>query len=115
MNLRMARRAVLEPHSCLVVEIRRVRRADLVRVAVAFQTELTNLCANEKARIVRSVRCVADRAAFGFDGRVLENERALFVRVAFQAGRVRSTSESHLSCLKAAMRVVAIRALHCPL
>src|ERR671939_555091 len=60
----------------------------------------------------QAVRRVARRAPFGLDGRVLEGERPLLVRVALDAGRVHAGREPALLLLEAAVRVVAVAALH---
>ena len=87
-NLYVARGAVLESYSRLVVKARRVRRADFVGVAVAFQTELAHVVALEQLRISGPVRRVADRAAFDLQRRMLEDERPLLVRMALDAGLI---------------------------
>ena len=55
---------------------------------------------------------MTSRTAFRFQRRVLERERPLLVGVTFNAGCVRSGSQSGLFQFKSTVRVVAVTALH---
>ena len=68
---------------------RPVRVGNARRIRVAFETEEFDDVARQQFRVGRAVRRMARLAAFGFDRRVLVNERPLFVGVAFDAGRYR--------------------------
>ena len=117
MNLRVARCAVLVAHGRLVVEAWCAGRVNLTRlqrdIAVAFQTELIHIAALQHFCITGPVRRVAYGAAFNLGGRVLENERPLFVGMALHASGVRSGIEPRLLRFESAVRVMAIAALHC--
>src|SRR5215207_2692967 len=89
-----------------------LRRADVVGHTVAGQAELRDRRRVEHPRVRGAVRRVARRAALGLDGRVLEGERPLLLRVALDAGRVHARREPALLGLEAAVRVVAVGALH---
>ena len=56
--------------------------------------------------------CVACRTSFGFEWRVLVSERALLVCVTLYAGRIGAGCEPCLLELEAAVRIVAVAALH---
>src|SRR5258708_5044346 len=96
----MARGAVLEAHSRLVVEARRARRVYLTclqcDIAMAFQTELVHIVALQHLWIACPVRRMAYGAAFNLGRRVLEHERPLLVGVALHARGVRSCVEPRL-------------------
>ena len=112
MNLRVAGRAALYARRRHIVERWRVRRARRRKVAVALQTELRDVAARQHLVIGRAVRAVAHCAAFDFGRRVLINERPLLVGVAFDAGRINAHGQPGLLLLEAAVRVVAVAALH---
>ena len=112
MDRRVADRAVLVSQYGLVMERRRIG-CELVRdAAMAFHTELSDARTLEHLGIRRAMRRVAGRTAFHFQRRVLKNERALFVTVALDAGRVGADRELRLLLLKPAVRIMTIAAAH---
>src|SRR4051794_26393173 len=82
---------------------------------MAFKAKLPYLRAFQHLRVRRAVRCVARGAALKLDRAVFEHERSLLVRVALDAGGVRTDREFGLLLLEAAVRIVAIAARHGPL
>ena len=96
MDLNVARRAILEPRRRLIVEARGVGNADRSGIAVALDTELADLVALEQTGIVGAVGGMADRAALNLGRRVLEDEGALFICVALEAGLVSARRHSSL-------------------
>ena len=116
MNLRMTDRAVavarirkIVGNLCRAGEIFSGQRAG---VAVALDTKLSHATALEQLGIRRAVWVVTGGAAFDLERRMFEDERALFVRVALEAGGVRPRSQPYLLQLEAAMRVMTIAAIH---
>lgn len=114
MDLDVTSRAILVSQARLVVKIRCVRRADLVRVAVTLQAELAHARTIQQLRIRRTVRRMTRRTAFHFQRRVLENEWSLLVRMTLQTTRVGASRQTRLFELKAAVWIVTIAALHQP-
>jgi hypothetical protein len=60
------------------------------------------------------MRRVASRAPFSLQWRVLEHERTLFVRVAFNASSIGTGSKPRLFEFEPTMWVVTVAALHYP-
>ena len=58
------------------------------------------------------MRCVTRNAAVGLNRSMLVNEWSLLIDVTLDAGRVRAGRKSRLLEFKAAVRIVAIAALH---
>jgi len=81
-------------------------------VAVALDTKLRHATALEQLGIRRAVRIVTRGAAFDLERRMFEDERALFVRVALEAGGIRPGRQSYLLLLEPSVRIMAITALH---
>ena len=88
--------------------------AHAVVLAMALQTELRNIAGPQQSRIRRAVRRMTGNTTFGFHGRVFKRERPLLIRVTLDAGCIRTGRQSRLLEFKAAVRVVAISALHRP-
>src|SRR5256885_12002537 len=87
---------------------------DGVRVRVTLDAELVSIIAPEQFRIIRAVRRVATGTALNRDRAVLVCEGPSLVVVALDAGRVRrrEVGEARLFQLEAAVRVMAVAALH---
>ena len=109
----MAQRACLEL-GCLVMEGRSARCGTECRVRVALEAEQIDGAQTEHVRVWSAVRDVAGLAALRLDGIVLENERALLIRVALKADGVLLRGCAHLMRLDGAVRVVAIGAVDKP-
>ena len=116
MNLRMADRAVAV---ALIREIvghlgraGRVFSGHRANVAVTFDTELSHVAASEQLGVRGAVGIVTRGATFYLYRRMLEHERALFVRVTLEASGIRSCSKSCLLQFEPSVRVMAIAALH---
>src|SRR5713226_6067605 len=114
MNPEVATGAVLETRGQLVVEIRRVRRAKIANVAVAFQAKLPHLRALEQLGVSRPMRVMTNLATLDLQWRMLEDEWTLFVRMTLQAGHIRTHRQSRLLELESAVRVVTVAALDLP-
>ena len=110
----MADRAVLVAQNSLVMKRRNIRRDLHGNAAVTFEAELPDLGTLKHFRIRRSVRCMTCRTTLGLKGRMLENEWALFIGMAFNASRIRPDGELSLFLFKTAVRIVAIAAFHRP-
>ena len=108
----MAGRAVGVLRVLVVLRPGRFRRADVVSQAVASQAKLIDRAVTKQTRICRTVRRVASRASLSFYRRMFVSEWTLFVGVAFDATCVRTSRESGLPQLKAAMRIMTITALY---
>src|SRR6185369_10633790 len=90
----------------------RLVRPDPVSRAVTGQTELGHATRNQQSRIRRTVRRVTRDATIGLHRRMLVNKRSLLVCMALDASRVSPGRQSRLFKFEAAVRVVAIAALH---
>lgn len=90
MDLDVTGGAILISQRRLVMKIRSVGRADLVRIAVTFETELPRACTSQQFRIGRTMRRVTRRAALNLQRRMLKDERSLLVCVTLQTGRISS-------------------------
>ena len=114
MDLRVADRAVLCANARLSVRPGRNVRVefDVHDIRVALKAKLPYRTPFEHLRVIRAVRCMARSATFGLERGMFERERALHLRVATEAGLVRSQRDSGLLALKSAVRVVAIAAVH---
>ena len=60
------------------------------------------------------MRRVASRAPFSLQGRMLEHEGPLFVRVTFNTGGIGAGSKSRLFEFETTMGIVTVAALHHP-
>jgi len=87
-------------------------RADTMRHAVTSQTELRYATRRQQARIGRTMRRMTRNAALGLDGSMFVNKWSLLVYVTLDAGCVRAGRKSSLLEFEAAVRIVAIAALH---
>ena len=87
-------------------------RADTMRHAMTRETKLCYPARNQQAWIRRTVRRMACNAPIGLDRSMFVNERSLLVYVTLDASRVGAGSESRLLKFEAAVRIVAIAALH---
>ena len=115
MDRRVTDRALLVFDLCLVMKARSLRRQFFFNAGVALEAELTDACTLKHLWIARSVRRVACRAAFCLHRTVLEDERALLVRVALDAGSIGTIRKLSLLRLKTAVGVVTVAARHCAL
>jgi hypothetical protein len=66
----------------------------------------------QQFRIGRTVRRMANLAAFGLDRRVLKHERSLFVSVAFDTGGIAINRVAKRLRQEPAMLIVAVGTLH---
>src|SRR5690349_8701864 len=109
----MAKRALLEPRRPHVVNGRRRIAERAVRgrvrpgkVGVALQADEADLRARQHAWVGGPVRLMAGGAGLGFDRRVLEDERAAFVAMTLEAGRlVGIDGAEHAAGARAAMGI----------
>jgi hypothetical protein len=108
----VANRALRLAHRRLVVTAWQLGRLLLGNTCVALHAQLPDDRTFQHFRISRAVRYMTNRAALDLQRTVLENERALFVRVAFYAGDIGADRKVCLLRLKPAMRVVTIGAFH---
>lgn len=83
-----------------------------VRGTVARQAKLPNPAGDQQAWIGGTVGRMARNAAFRLDGRVLIDERALFIGVTLDTSRVSTCCQPCLFKFEAAMRIVTIAATH---
>src|SRR5437773_2977128 len=113
MNLHMTRCAVGVLRVLIVLRSTGFNRSDVVRHAVAGQTELINGSEPQQARVRGPVRRVASRTPFRLDRRMLVGKRTLFVDVALYARGIGAGRQPGLFQLKTAVRIVAIAATHC--
>lgn len=90
----------------------RMRERTHICLRVALQAERIDVADVEKARIGRSVRRVACRAAFGLDHGMFINKRPGCFCMAFSADSILIVGRTHHLVLKRAMWVMAIAALH---
>jgi len=111
-NLHVTSRAVRVLRVLVVLRSGRLNSSNVVRHAVAGQTELIHCAVFQQSRIRRSVRRVACRAAFRLHRSVFEGERSLLVGVALDTSRIRSSGQPGLLGLKSTVRVVTIGAAH---
>ena len=110
-NLDVTGGAILISQRRLIVKIRSVGRANLMRVAVTLETELSHTRTREQFLVSRTVRRVAGRAAFDLQWRMLEDKWPLLVSVTLQTPRISAGREACLLKLKTAVRIVTITAL----
>ena len=108
----MTVRAVCILRVQIVLRARRFLRADTMCGAVTGQAKLRNAARDQQTRIRRTVWRVTRDAAIGLDRSMLVNKRSLLVCMTLDAGCVGAGSESRLLELEAAVRIVAIAALH---
>jgi len=80
--------------------------------AVTFKAKLSHLRALEHLRVARAVRHMTRRAAFDLERSVLEDERALFIRVAFNTRHINADRELRLLLFKTSVRIMTIAAFH---
>ena len=90
----------------------RLNSPDVVRYTVARQAELRDSTKPQQPRVRRAMRSVTSRTAFSLERRMFVREWTLLVRVTFNASRIGAGGEPRLLQLKAAVRVVAVAALH---
>ena len=79
---------------------------------MALNAKLPDRAAFKHLRILRSMRSVACRTALELERAMFEDERSLLVGVAFDARLVRAHGHLGLLLIEAAVRVVAIAAIH---
>ena len=84
MDLDVTRGAILVSQRRLVMEIRRVRRAYLMRVAVTLEAELSHMRTRQQLRVSRTMRRMTRRTTFDFQRRMLEYEWPLLVCVTLE-------------------------------
>ena len=83
-----------------------------MRHAVTSQTQLRYATRRQQARIGRTMRRMTRNAALGLDRSMFVNKWSLLVYVTLYAGCVRAGRKSRLLEFEAAVRIVAIAALH---
>ena len=108
MNPAVTSGAILVSQRRLVVEVGRVRRANLVCVAVTFETELPDRRTRQQFRVRRAVWRVTRRTTFDLQWRVLEDKRPLLIRVTLQTTGVGTRRQTSLLQLEAAVRIVTV-------
>ena len=111
-NLHVTGRTICILRVLIMLRTRRFNRSNVMRYAVASQTQLINGAVSQQARIRRSMWRVAGRTAFGFDRCMLISKRPLFVRVTLDTGSIATGRQARLFCLKTAVRIVAIATAH---
>lgn len=82
------------------------------KVGVAFQAYQALLVTHQHSRVRGSVRFMTGRATFQAHRRMLEDEWAAFIAVAFQASRLIAERRSHAVGGKGGVWIVAIHAGH---
>src|ERR1035441_3455129 len=81
------------------------------REPVALNAQIVNVVAGQEPRIVRAMRHMACRAAFGLHGQMVEDERPALLRMAFEADLVLRRADLR-GFWQAAVNVVTVLALH---
>ena len=109
-NLDVTSRAILISQRRLIVKIRCVGRADLVRVTVTLETELSHARTREQFLICRTVWRVTRRAAFDLQWRMLKNEWSLLVCVTLQTPGIGSRRKARLLEFKTTVWIMTITA-----
>ena len=107
--------AVLVRRAVEVMERRRLRLYDgrgCQASRMAFQAERRHRSAIEQFRVVGAVGLVTALASAQIDCRMLENERALFLAMALEANFLARERLADLLGIDAAVRLMAIGALH---
>jgi len=111
-NLHMTRGTVSVLRILIMLRAGRFDGANVMRDAVARQAKLVDGGEPQEPRIRGAVRSVASYTSFSIKRRVFVGKRTLLVGVTLDASCIATGSQSCLLELKAAMRVVAIAALH---
>ena len=93
MNLDVASRAIRILGILVVLRTRRLNGADVMRHAMASQTELIDSAEPQQPRVGRAVRCVTRRASFGLQGRMFVGKWPLLIGVTLDAGCVGASSQ----------------------
>ena len=107
--------AVLIRRAVEVMERRRLRRYDgrgCQASRVAFQAERRHRGAIEQLRVVGAVGFVTALASAQIDCRMFEDERTLFLAMALEADLLAGEGPADLLGINAAVRLMAIGALH---
>jgi len=114
MNGRMANGALLVLDPSLIMERwdGGVFRKLLGDARVALDAKLTDRCSLKHFRICRAVRYVAHGAAFEFERCMFVNKRPLLICMTSDTRNVRTDSQFSLLVFEAAVRIMAIAALH---
>lgn len=114
MNSRVAYRTVLCADARLRVRSRRDVRIqfNIKDVGVAFQAKLPYGAALQHFRIIRAMRRVACIAPFGLQRSMFISERPLHLGVAFHTCLCGAKCKPSLFLLKAAVRIMAVAAVH---
>lgn len=112
MNLDVTGRAVGVLRVLVMLRTSRLNCPDIMRDAVARQTELVDGAVPQQPRVRGSMRRMTGRAPLGLYRRMFIGKRALLVCVTFNTSRVCSGGQSGLFEFKATMRIMAIATLH---
>lgn len=112
MDRGVANRALLVSHLCLVMQARRLWRKFFGNARVALETKLPDRCSFQHLGVARTVRYVTSRAALELCRSMLENERALLIRMALYAGYVGTDGQLSLFRFETAVSIVAIGTSH---
>ena len=111
-NLDVTRRTVFVLSVLIVLWSGRFYCPNIMRYAMTFKTQLTNLTHSQHARIRGAVRHVTGSTAFGLDWCVLISERALLIRMTLDTCRINTGAESRLFGFESAVRIVTVAAAH---
>ena len=111
-NLHVASGAVCILGVLIMLWTSRLKRADVMRHAVARQAQLIDRAIPQQTWIRRSVWRMAGSAPFGFYRSVFICEWPLFVRVTLHARGIATGRQSGLLQFKSAVRIMAITAAH---
>ena len=85
---------------------------DSRRIRMTLKAKEFDEVSREQFRIGRTVRRMANLAAFGLNRRVLKHERSLFVSVAFDTGYIAIDRVAQRLREEPAMLIVAVGTLH---
>ena len=111
-NLDVTGRAVGVLRVLIMLRSSRLNGSDVVRHAVAGQTELIDCAESQQPWISGAVWCMAGHATFSFQRGMFISERTLFIRVTFNASCIAADGQSRLFKFEAAVRVMTIAATH---
>jgi hypothetical protein len=74
----------------------RFNRSDVMRDAMASETQLIDSAEPQQPRVGRAVRCVTRRATFGLQGRMFVGEWPLLIGMTFNASRIGAGGQPRL-------------------
>jgi hypothetical protein len=111
-NLYVAGCAVPVLRVLVMLRAGRFNRPDVMRYAMACQTQLIDGAVPQQPRIRRSVRRMTGRTPFGLHRRMFVSKWSLLVHVTLNTRGIPASCQSGLLKLKTAVRVMAITAAH---